>query len=130
MIDKIEDEFSGKRVIAWYARERTSSAGLPSSKGREMIRPRISIARLMVVVGVIAVGFAALRTPSQLWASGIYSLALAAFTIAVLAIAYRRGEKRAFWVGFLFCGGVSMVLAFGPWIAEQDGYPLVTTGIL
>ena len=49
-----------------------------------MRRIRFTIASLLVVVLFVAVGFAALRESSDLWASGIFTVTLAALLTSIL----------------------------------------------
>jgi hypothetical protein len=91
---------------------------------------RFSIRGLMVMVVFLGIGVAALRYPTPLWANAWYSLTLTAITLAVPAAFYRRGEQRAFWVGFAACGWVYFVLALGPWLQGEGGFQFVTTMIL
>jgi hypothetical protein len=70
---------------------------------------RFSIRGLMVVIVLLSVAFAALRFPTPLWANVWFSLTAAALTLAVPAAVYRRGEQRAFWVGFAVCGWVYFI---------------------
>ena len=78
----------------------------------------------------MCVAFAALRYPTPLWANVWYSLTLTALTLAVPAAVYRRGERRAFWVGFAVCGWVYFILALAPWLQGEAGFQLVTTTVL
>jgi hypothetical protein len=91
---------------------------------------RFSIGGLMVVILLLSVAFAALRYPTPLWANFWYSFALAVLTLAVPAAFYRRGEQRAFWVGFASCGWVYFVLALAPWFERDGGFQFVTTTAL
>jgi len=91
---------------------------------------RFSIAHLLLLIVFLGFSFAALRSPSQLWANAWFSAALAVLTIAVLAAVYRRGKRRAFWVGFASCGWLYLVLAVGPWFESLVGSFLVTTAFL
>jgi hypothetical protein len=84
----------------------------------------------MVAVVLLAAGFAALRTPTPLWANVWFSIALASLVLAIPAAVYRQGEQRAFWVGFAACGWVYFVLALAPWFQREMGFQLVTTTIL
>ena len=59
-----------------------------------------------------------------------FSLALAAITLSVPAAVYRRGEQRAFWVGFATCGWVYFVLTMFPWFQTEIGFQLFSTTIL
>ena len=91
---------------------------------------RFSIRGLMIVIVVLGTAFAALRYPTPLWANLWYSLTLAALTLAVPAAVYRRGEQRAFWVGFAACGWVYFVLSLAPWFERDGGFQFVTTTML
>jgi len=66
---------------------------------------RFSIAGLLAVIGTLGVAFAALRSPSYLWANVTFSAALAALVLAAINVAIGRGRSRAFWAGFLIAGG-------------------------
>jgi hypothetical protein len=91
---------------------------------------RFSIRGLMAVIVLLCVAFAALRFPTPLWANFWFSLTVAALTMAVPAAVYRRGEQRAFWVGFAVCGWVYFILALAPWMQGEPGFQLATTTIL
>ena len=79
-----------------------------------MRRARVSIAMLLVYVALIAVGLAALRVSSRLWANVGFSLAVTLLVAAVAGLIYRRGPRRAFWVGFALFGWPYLLMAFGP----------------
>jgi hypothetical protein len=67
---------------------------------------QISIAGLMSIVALCAVGFAALRYPNAWSLAGMRLLTFGAVGYSVLGIIYRDGVKRAGWVGFaVFAGG-------------------------
>ena len=91
---------------------------------------RFSIRNLMVVVVLLGIGFAALRYPTPFWANVWYSFTLGSLTLAVPAAVYRRGEQRAFWVGFAACGWVYFMMALAPWLEREGGFQFVTTTIL
>src|SRR5438270_8186539 len=95
-----------------------------------MSRPRFSIAGLMFVVLLIAVGVAALRSASQLWAGMIFTLTLALLGVAVIGVIYRRGARRAFWLGATLFGGGYLIVSFGPWFATEVRPYLVTSALL
>lgn len=87
--------------------------------------PRFSVASLMVLVCGAAIAFVSLLFASELWAGTVFLLTLGTLTVAILAIVYRRGARRAFWFGFALLGWGYLVLAWGDW---RDG--LVTTSLL
>lgn len=95
-----------------------------------MTRFRFSIASLLAVIAFIGISLAALRSPTQLWAGVALSGALSLLTISILAAIYRRGPRRAFWVGFSACGWMYLVLHLAPWFNSRVGPNLATTAAL
>lgn len=90
---------------------------------------RFSIAGLIAVVGLFGIGFAALASPSALWAGAVVSLNLAMLVVALIAAIERRDPvRRAFWTGFLIAGGIYLIAARGGWL--DAGNELVTTAAL
>jgi hypothetical protein len=75
---------------------------------------RISIRSLMAFVLVAAVGLAALRNASELWAGIMLLFALAAVGVAILGTALSRGRERAGWLGFVVFGGGYLVVSLFP----------------
>jgi hypothetical protein len=67
----------------------------------------------MVSVAIAAVGFAALRNPVTLWASGLFTLDLVAICAATVGGLFLRGRERAQWAGFAIFGGTYLMFAFG-----------------
>lgn len=88
---------------------------------------RHSIAWLMIVILVLAVGIAALRNASDLWAGAMLLTTLGLLTIAIVGATYRRGPDRAWWYGFALFGWGYLTLSMGPWFADQIGLKLPTT---
>jgi hypothetical protein len=91
---------------------------------------RFSIRTLMACVLLSAVGLAALRSASRLWAGIMMMLALAAIGVAILGAALMRGRERAWWLGFAVFGGGYLVLTFAPGLSSEVGARLVTTKAL
>ncbi|SIO27235.1 hypothetical protein SAMN05444166_3380 [Singulisphaera sp. GP187] len=78
-----------------------------------MARGRLSILSPMSIVVVIAIGFAALKKPTELWASAIFTLALVVFLTSILGAAACRGRSRMTWLGSALFGGAYLALCFG-----------------
>ncbi len=95
-----------------------------------MMRARFSIRGLMLAIVLLAMGFAALRTPSPFWGNVWFSVALAGVTLAVPAAVCTRDADKAFWCGFAVCGWVYFVASVGPWISSETSYQLLTTTVL
>src|SRR4051794_36337733 len=91
---------TGARPLAATAIE------LPGPGGRSMLpaRPRVSIAAMLSIVVVVALGLAAIRSASPAWAGALTSLTFFLLIVSWLGIAFRRGDDRAFWVGFALLG--------------------------
>jgi hypothetical protein len=91
---------------------------------------RFSIADLLFAVGLCAVSMACLVYASTPWAAAVLSIALAALVLSLIGIIYRRGERRAFWVGFAICGWAYITLSSGPWFDSSLRYQLATSRLL
>ena len=89
------------------------------------MKPRLSILRLMAVVLLIAVGFAALRSPTELWASVIFTLAGFILLVAVIKAVGQEGSGRNFWLGFSVFGWGHLLLAFWSSIGFRSSPNLV-----
>jgi hypothetical protein len=94
-----------------------------------MSRYRTSIAWLIGFVGVCGAGLAALRGASGLSVSLTLSAALAVLTLGLAGIFYRKGRRRAFWVGFCICGWAYASIALNP-LARATRNILITTVVL
>jgi hypothetical protein len=95
-----------------------------------MRRFRFSVRGLMMLIVFLGSAFAGLRSPTPFWANIWFSLVLTVLVLAVPAAVYRRGERRAFWVGFATFGWVYFVLSMGPWFQNEIGFQLFTTTVL
>jgi hypothetical protein len=90
-----------------------------------MNRPRSAYP--VAILGLVAAGFLALRSPSRLLANAFYSASLLCFTLGLFAVIYRGGRERAFWVGFAVCGWAYLVLTTFPILDTHVGVHLLTT---
>ncbi len=79
-----------------------------------MKRFRFNITSLLVVVLLVAVGFAALRESSDLWESGLFTLTLGVLLTSILLAIHRSGKRRAFWMGFALFGWIYLGLTLMP----------------
>jgi hypothetical protein len=76
---------------------------------------RFSIAGLMGVVLIVAIGLAALRSGSEIWAGVIFLTTCGVLALSIVGIFCRRDAERAWWLGFALFGWGYMALAFWPW---------------
>lgn len=95
-----------------------------------MIRARTSVASLLVFVGLMSVGFAALRVSSRLWANAMFSLAFGLLLVAVAGSIYRRGGVRAFCAGSALFGWAYFLATLGPSPLNALRDSMITTPLL
>src|SRR5437763_875362 len=89
--------------------------------------PRYSLAGMLAVVLVAAIGMAGLRYASYEWASGIFLLTCATLALSIVGVVCRQGPLRAWWLGYAVFGWGYMALAFGSRPAESHWPMLPTT---
>jgi hypothetical protein len=89
-----------------------------------MKRPTFTIASLMVAVLFVAVGCMALRGPTPLMASMVFSAAVVVLAAAVLLACVRNGRARAGWVGMVAFGLAYLHFGF---VGGDPGYPAFIT---
>lgn len=83
-----------------------------------------TLAGLLVLVALLALAMAAVRSASVLWTTAATTFALAVLLAAPLAAVYARGGERAFWVGFTLFGWVYLILVNWSWLGAQVGHDL------
>lgn len=100
-----------------------------------------SLCRLLVSIAVVAVGCAALASPSSHWMCAVVSAKIIILFYAALAAVFRHGPPRAFWAGlaivgwgytFVTCGAtlVSWDTTFYARPTDTRESPLITTRML
>jgi hypothetical protein len=87
-----------------------------------MARFRPTIAGLMVLILVLAIGLAALRGATLPWAVASIVLALMVLCSSLVGVAIRRGAGRALWIRFAIFGWTYFLLHFGPGVEWKSGY--------
>jgi hypothetical protein len=83
--------------------------------------PRITIAELILVVVVAAIGLAAIRSGSAAWSGAMFSITLFAMICSLLGIVLGRGARRVYWSGFATLGWSYLLLMYVPWMHENIG---------
>src|SRR4051794_2295591 len=71
-----------------------------SRKETRMTRFRLSIAGMMLLVAVVALGVMGLREGTEPWASAAFTLTVVILLGAILNAVHGQGSRRAFWGGF------------------------------
>ncbi len=88
---------------------------------------RFSIAGLMGVVLLAAVGLAALRNSSETWAGVMLLLTCGVLALAIVGVICRAESERAWWLGFALFGWGYLALVFWSW--NNDGSPRLPTTV-
>jgi hypothetical protein len=79
-----------------------------------MYRPTISIRAMFAVVACIGLACVALARANAIWASVMFTAALAVISLGLLAAILRRGAKQAYWIGFALFGWLYLWMAHWP----------------
>src|SRR4051794_34815811 len=93
-----------------------------------MNAPRLSIAGLLGIVAVAALGMTGLRSATTFWTSAAGTITLGLFLGSILGACMLRGRERAGCVGFALFGIVYLILVNWDWIGGQFGISL-TAGL-
>jgi hypothetical protein len=91
----------------------------PNMERHPMESSRTSIAGLMGLVVVAAIGLAGLRTNSSLWAGVVFLLTCGVLALAAIAAISRRDSERAWWLGVAIFGWGYLALVFAS--SDYDG---------
>ena len=94
-----------------------------------MHHPRVTIAQLILVVFVAAIGLAAIRSGSPAWSGALFSITFFAMICALLGIALGRGTRRVYWSGFATLGWSYLLLIYVPWLHENIGQYLLAPNL-
>ena len=90
--------------------------------------PRFSLAGLMGIVAVIALGCVGLVSASTFWTSAAATITLGLLLGAVLGAVLLRGGEQSFLLGFALFGIVYLLLVDWDWFGGQLGHDL-TAGL-
>lgn len=86
-----------------------------------MARWSFGLRQLFLWTAAIALGLVALRSASTLWVAAMTGLALVVLAASILLIVFRRGQQRAYWIGFATFGWLYiLLLAIGMWPVEAN----------
>ena len=84
-----------------------------------MAHLRISIAGMMILLLGLGLVLASLRFPSDAAAAAALLVTQATLAFAILAVVYRAGAGRAFWLGFALFGWGYMALTWESWSGQS-----------
>jgi hypothetical protein len=90
---------------------------------------RISVAGMMVLLLGLGLILASLRSSSGAAAAAVLLVTQATLAFAVLAVVYRAGEGRAFWLGFSLFGWGYMALTWESSLGQSADRPEMLTSI-
>jgi hypothetical protein len=88
-----------------------------------MRRFRFTVAGLIAVILLLAIGMAALRNPTELWASAVFTAAVSLFASSAVGAMAHRGVRRFTCAGLAIFGWVYLVFSFGSWMGNSVGTP-------
>jgi hypothetical protein len=117
----LRDAIRSHRVVFRKHDRQNESRNL--SEKHSMGRLRFHLGTLVILVLLLGVGFAALREASDLWESGLFTLAICVLLISILPAIHRTETRRAFWLGFALFGWGYLGLSVVPSIETR----LITT---
>lgn len=99
--------------------------------GLQMKWHRFTVAGLMVIVLLIAMGLAALRSQSIVWTSAVFTAAIILFSTSVVGAISTGGLARSTWAGMAVFGWTYYGIVFGPWPdSTSKPPPLLTANAL
>lgn len=81
---------------------------------------QFSIRSLLVAVAFVSLGIAALVNTNAWWDAAMWGVAVFTLAVAVLLAIYRRGEQRAFWLGFSILGSLYLAILVHSWTPYQN----------
>ncbi len=90
---------------------------------------RFSIRMLMAVIVVSAVGLAAIRNCSAVWAGAMFSITFFSLICSILGIVFGRDLRRIYWSGFAILGWSYLLLFYVPWLYEKVGQFLLAPNL-
>ena len=94
-----------------------------------MKRPRITIAHIILVVLITAIGLAAIRSGSASWAGGMLSITFFVMICSLLGVVLERGMWRVYWSGFATLGWSYLLLTYAPWLDSEVGVHLLAPNL-
>jgi hypothetical protein len=78
---------------------------------------------MMITVAVVGAGIAAMIRPTRGWAIVLPALFLTVLLTAILGLLLRRGDQRAYWVGFALFGWAYLIPSLF-WLGDFNSTPI------
>jgi hypothetical protein len=94
-----------------------------------MKRVRFTLGELILMVVVVAIGLAAIRSGSPAWAGAMLSITFFAMICSLLGVILGRGTRRVYWSGFGLLGWSYLLLMYVPWLHENVGQFLLAPNL-
>ena len=82
---------------------------------------RFSIRTMMAVIVISAVGLAAIRNCSAVWAGAMFSITFFTLICSLLGVVFGRNMRRTYWSGFAVLGWSYLFLIYVPWLYDKVG---------
>jgi hypothetical protein len=89
---------------------------------------RLSIAGMLGLVAIVALGLGSLRAASAIWTMIGATATLGLLLTGVVGACHGRGADRAFWFGFALFGGTYFLIVNWDWFGGQIAHDL-TSGL-
>jgi hypothetical protein len=92
-----------------------------------MHRPRLTIASLLGIVAVFALGLAGLASSTRFWTAASATVTLFLLLAAAMGGILLSGRERAVCIGFALFGSVYLFLVNWDWVGAQFGHDLTAS---
>jgi hypothetical protein len=91
---------------------------------------RLTIAQMLGIVGIVAVGLAAVRAGTETWLKAVSTLTLALLMISLLGAIARPRDRRAAWIGFALFGWAAFLAISVPAVQQELGQFILGSDLL
>lgn len=84
---------------------------------KRSMSPKFATREIFTIMAIVAIGCAAITSPSDAWVATLRLIISASLLFAVLGAIYRQGPQRAFWLGYVLFG---FTCAMTAWLFPQQ----------
>ena len=85
-----------------------------------MARWSFGLRQLFLWTAAISLGLVALRSASATWVGAMLGLTFATLTASILFAVFRKGQQKAFWIGFATFGWAYLLLLLVSWTLGRN----------